>query len=52
MTILLHKTYYVKVTTKGEGVENSQKIDHVVWFMNNPLIHGSPLQGNNFFAQN
>ena len=31
MTILLHKPYLIKVTTKGEGVKNTQKIDHVVY---------------------
>ena len=31
MTISLHKPYLVKVTTKGEGVKNTQKFDHVVY---------------------
>ena len=32
MTILLHKSYLVKVTTKGRGSgRNSQKFDHVVY---------------------
>ena len=31
MTILLHKPYLVKVTTKGEGVKNL-----TTWFMNDP----------------
>ena len=31
ITFLLHKPYLVKVTTKGEGVKNTQKFDHVVY---------------------
>ena len=31
LTILLHKHYFVKVTTKGEGVKNNQKFGHVVY---------------------
>ena len=33
MTILLHKPYYVKVTTKGEGggVKYTQKFDNLVY---------------------
>ena len=31
MTILLHKHYLVKVTTKGEGGQNTQKFDHAVY---------------------
>ena len=31
MTILLHKLYSVNVTTKGEGVKNARKCDHVVY---------------------
>ena len=31
MTILLHKSYLVKVTTKGEGSQNTQKFDHVIY---------------------
>ena len=32
MTILLHKPYLVKVTTKGGGEsKNTQKFDHVVY---------------------
>ena len=43
MTILLHKPYLVKVTTKGKGVQNTQKIDHVVY--------GWPLQGSSKFSR-
>ena len=31
MTILTHKPYLVKVTTKGGGVKNTQYFDHVVY---------------------
>ena len=32
MTVLLHKSYLVKVTTNGGGgVKNTQKCDHVVY---------------------
>ena len=30
MSFLQHKTYFVKVSKKGEGVENPQKSVHVV----------------------
>ena len=34
MSILLHKPYLVKWSTKGEGVKNFQKMS--TWFMNDP----------------
>ena len=37
MTILLHKPYLLKVTTKGGGVKNTQNFDHVAWLMDDPL---------------
>ena len=33
MTILLHKPYLIKVTTNGEGVENT------TWFMDDPIVY-------------
>ena len=31
INILLHKSYFVKVITQGEGARNIQKFDHLVY---------------------
>ena len=31
MSILLHKPYFVKLSTKGEGIKNVQKTVHMVY---------------------
>ena len=38
MTILLHKTYLVKVTTKG-GQNSKISKKFTTWFMDDPLVH-------------